>query len=115
MKKPFCSHVRRILLYAAAIFAVGITARSSADINPMVVQTMVDLRAIDVSGLTNDTTVLMVDYYLPSQVVYQGGGETHGRGGGFFRWRTGNSSSDDGGRFIAPNSNSNLGRWERML
>jgi hypothetical protein len=79
------------------------------------VPTIAALRNVDVSALTNDTTALVIDYYLPGEVVHHGGWETHGRGGGFFRWRAGNLTPDDGGRFIAPNAYSSDGRWERML
>jgi len=91
-----------------------------ADVNPMVVSTIADLRTVNVSSLTNDTVALVIDYYQPTVTVY--GGPARGRGGGFFRWRTLSSLSgsptpaDDGGRYISPNTNAaSAGIWERLL
>jgi hypothetical protein len=93
---------------------------SHAQNTPVVVQSIADLRALDVSApnITNGTVALVADYY-PSGAI--GGG----RGGGHFRWVSPSSTAvsynsnpaDDGGRFIYPNVKiaAKHGVWVRLL
>lgn len=53
---------------------------------------------------TNTTSVLVRGYYSPGD-----------RGGGLFEWNANSTSSQDGGRYIAPNNWTNAGRWVRIL
>jgi hypothetical protein len=108
-------HSARWLCTIAAALAFASAHRCAAQTaNPIVVPTINDLRALNATTFTNNTVVLVNDYYSPT--VYRG------RGGGFFRWLTpyssipvyGTPAVDDGGRYIASNSTTN-GLWERLL
>lgn len=70
---------------------------------PYSVETIAELRTIDMTGITNNTVCLVLGYYGPGD-----------RGGGVFRWSPNSTTADDGGRYIT-NYFNYPGRWERML
>lgn len=113
--KPSTRSWRFCSLAIAVLLALGSTYRCQAQA-PLVVQSISALRAVSTSSFTNDTVAYVMDYYGPPPTLMGY------RGGGNFRWRTpyssivlsGGVASDDGGRFIACNSNTN-GLWERIL
>jgi len=64
------------------------------------VQTIADLKAIDVAILTDNQQALVAGYYAPGD-----------QGGGVFYYDAAASDADNGGTIVAPNAGS--GRWKR--
>jgi hypothetical protein len=102
-----------ICAIAAALAFASAHRCAAQTANPIVVPTINDLRALNPMAFTNNTVVLVNDYYTNNV--------QRGRGGGFFRWFTNSSNipnsgtiADDGGRYIGTTSAPN-GIWERML
>jgi hypothetical protein len=115
---PVQNSIGRICAVVVAVlfsFGTACPTRAQNNATPIVVPTIAALRSLATDGFTNDTIAYVIDYHEPSYFSY--------RGGGHFRWRTprsritlccGNVATDDGGRFIACESNMN-GFWERIF
>lgn len=65
------------------------------------VQTIADLKAVDVATLTDKQQALVAGYYAPGD-----------QGGGTFYFDAGASTTDNGGTIIAPDAGA--GRWKRI-
>lgn len=73
------------------------------------VTSIANLRTINPTSLPDGSSAIVKSYYgIPAQNQGRGGG-------GMFIWEAGNTSTDDGGRYIAPNVSSSLGRWVRVI
>jgi hypothetical protein len=102
---------RGSLVAIAMLFTLSSAVYCKADKFPIVVPSIADLKVLNISGITNDTVTLVIDYY-----AHNG---NRGRGGGHFRWLTtavagGTLPTADEGRYVASTAMSG-GIWERML
>src|SRR5687768_4064356 len=100
--------LRRCINTGRVLFLVSIFLASQSFAAHLVVDTIEDLR--DTTPTSSSDTVQVLDYY-------SGTTPTRGRSGGLFRAVSTNSvprSADDGGKYIAPDSNvANI--WERVF
>ena len=87
---------------AALTLLVGSLTTHSADAAFLHKPTIATLK--QETSQTNGDVAFVLGYY-----------GTGDRGGGWFTWQSGTTNADDGGRYLAPESNSATGRWARVF
>jgi hypothetical protein len=89
--------------FLVSVIALGFTVGIHASENPIAVQTISELRGLDMTGITNRAVALALGYYNVGD-----------RGGGTFQWNPSSTEVDDGGGTLT-NSLNRVGRWKRVL
>jgi len=86
------------------LVSVMLTSPIAATAGWIEVKNMAELRATVPATVADGDLAMLPGYYSAGD-----------RGGGWFVWRTNSTATDDGGRFIIPNTLPSSGRWMRVL